>query len=314
MFRLLSAIFVLAMLGCGSSQGPHKPVTAPTKAAGGAGGTPGFDTLKPVFQKYCSTCHPGRQANNWLDYGQAKANAATIKNRVWTNRTAPNQMPQAGSPESTAISEAERKMIADWADAGAPEKGGAAATAGGGGPAGTGSAAAAGGKLQACFSCHGEGGRGNSAQAAPALAGQKEEYIFNQLWAFQTTLRQDPSGAMNAQMADKSVEDMREYAKELAKLPAFYDGKAPLELKEPAKYAVGMEIAQNNCVGCHARTDDDSYKETPYLNGQGKTYLMRQLVRFHEKIRKNDIMNGIAEDLTNENIEALATYFSQSRL
>lgn len=108
---------------------------------------------------------------------------------------------------------------------------------------------------------------------------------------------------------------MREYAAEFSKLPGFYDAKMTTSIVDVEKFAVGKMIA-DNCVMCHANSDNQERPQDPtqpYLYGQGKTYLQRQLVRFREKTRKNELMNTFAADLTNANIEALAIYFSQVR-
>jgi cytochrome c553 len=62
------------------------------------------------------------------------------------------------------------------------------------------------------------------------------------------------------------------------------------------------------CHGEHGKAIDPSY---PSIWGQYQGYLYLQLRDFKLGNRKNEIMNGIAQDLSREDMMALAEYFSQ---
>ncbi|MGU7778861.1 c-type cytochrome [Burkholderia sp. PU8-34] len=69
-------------------------------------------------------------------------------------------------------------------------------------------------KARSCQACHGETLLGKD--QVPRLAGQGEAYLANQLAAFKTGERHDPTGAMNAMAATLSDDDVRAAAHYLA--------------------------------------------------------------------------------------------------
>lgn len=69
--------------------------------------------VKPIFQNRCAQCHNERwKSANWLDYKTAFKNRASIKRRVWLERS---------MPPSVSMLESERVTIKDWIDQGAKE-------------------------------------------------------------------------------------------------------------------------------------------------------------------------------------------------
>ena len=73
----------------------------------------------------CSRCHneSTRFVYNWLDYKTAYADRWEIRRRVWDSWKGSyykEAMPIANSPESLALSEADRATIRQWVDAGSP--------------------------------------------------------------------------------------------------------------------------------------------------------------------------------------------------
>jgi len=65
------------------------------------------------------------------------------------------------------------------------------------------------------------------------------------------------------------------------------------------------------CAACHGATGISSDQTVPNLAGQHKVYLISQLKAFKSKQRNNAIMNAIAANLSDDDINALATFFSQ---
>ncbi len=81
----------------------------------------------------------------------------------------------------------------------------------------------------------------------------------------------------------------------------------------PAAYAAdqnrAIEIINEKCHLCHGLEGEASNAIYPRLAGQNKKYIVRQLTDFREK-RRLGTMNDMARDLSNAEIEALASYFS----
>ena len=71
-----------------------------------------------------------------------------------------------------------------------------------------------------------------------------------------------------------------------------------------------QEIVNEACVYCHGEKGEASNPVYPRLAAQNREYLAKQLRLFRSGARKSDIMNEQAKDLTDADIEALATWFS----
>src|SRR5579872_250056 len=76
----------------------------------------GFNrAVRPLIQKYCVSCHAGKNAPAGIDLASAKDASAVLKNRSAWDRVAQNvgnsHMPPAGSPAPT---KAERDGLVEW--------------------------------------------------------------------------------------------------------------------------------------------------------------------------------------------------------
>ena len=66
------------------------------------------------------------------------------------------------------------------------------------------------------------------------------------------------------------------------------------------------------CANCHG-TNGMSQQGMPNLAGQQRTYLVQQMQDFRAGKRPATIMHQIAKGYTDEQIDALAAYFSMQR-
>lgn len=66
----------------------------------------------------------------------------------------------------------------------------------------------------------------------------------------------------------------------------------------------------NQCMNCHGNNGISSSPSNPNLAGQNKMYLKNQLKYFRSGQRVNKTMNGIAKDLSDAEIEILASFFA----
>jgi cytochrome c553 len=64
------------------------------------------------------------------------------------------------------------------------------------------------------------------------------------------------------------------------------------------------------CTPCHGETGVSQTENTPSLAGQPDLYLQWQLVFFRSGSRKNEIMQPMAEQLSNEDVRNLGAYFA----
>ncbi len=79
--------------------------------------------IQPIFMGNCSRCHnqQSRFVYNWLDYKTAFSDRWEIRRRVWDSWKGSyykEAMPIENSPESLALTAAERLTIRSWVDAG----------------------------------------------------------------------------------------------------------------------------------------------------------------------------------------------------
>ena len=76
-----------------------------------------------------------------------------------------------------------------------------------------------------------------------------------------------------------------------------------------ADLEAGREKAQV-CTACHGANGVSISDNIPNLGGQKVTYLVNQLKAFREGTRKNALMNAIAPQLSDDDIDNVAAYFN----
>jgi cytochrome c553 len=173
-------------------------------------------------------------------------------------------------------------------------------------------------KIEYCKTCHGVSGQGfHGSTPIPRLAGQKTQYIENQLKAFIERRRENKYMYTVAHVLSPPMQAA------LAK--QFYDlnpkplGGGPKELVVTGKkiYEEGFPDAEvPPCAGCHG-PEAKGDGEFPRLAGQLHDYIVNKLVNW-SKERGQDpkhpdtsaIMQPIAHNLTKAQIAAVAAYLS----
>lgn len=75
--------------------------------------------------------------------------------------------------------------------------------------------------------------------------------------------------------------------------------------------AVGAQkIKSLNCITCHGRDGVAKLPEAANLAGQGQIYLESALKAYRSGERKNEIMNTVAQPLTDADVADLTAYYS----
>jgi len=188
-----------------------------------------------------------------------------------------------------------------------------------------GDAAAGESQVASCAGCHGMDG--NSAMGAfPKLAGLGEKYLAKQLMDIRDGKRVIVE--MTGQLTGKTDQ-------QLADMAAFYDGKArqlsgakQIELvgssisgDEAIAFGASLyrggnlQVGIPSCTGCHAPNGAGNEPAGyPALGGQHADYIAKQLRLFRDGLRHNDgeakVMRGVAERMSNREIDALANYIA----
>lgn len=167
-------------------------------------------------------------------------------------------------------------------------------------------------KAAACAACHGPKGNMQSDQF-PKLAGQGAPYIYEQLKLFKSGDRQN--AIMAGQVAGLNDQDMKDIAAYFAAQqtrPGASDATiapAGATLYHAGKSDEGVPA----CSGCHGPSGlGNSAAKFPRLSGQNPQYIVTQLKAYRDGNRSGyrnaTIMNAVAEELTDKDIQALASY------
>lgn len=79
-----------------------------------------------------------------------------------------------------------------------------------------------------------------------------------------------------------------------------------------ADIAAGEQKA-GSCVGCHGQKGSSGNAQWPNLAAQERVYFANQLKAFKTGDRSNAMMQSMASNLNNEDIDSLAAYFSNQK-
>jgi cytochrome c553 len=77
-----------------------------------------------------------------------------------------------------------------------------------------------------------------------------------------------------------------------------------------ADIEAGKRKAQEICASCHGMDGNSPVPNFPKIGGQARTYLEKVLKDYKSGERKDPIMAGMAANLSVEDIESLAFYYS----
>jgi cytochrome c553 len=165
-----------------------------------------------------------------------------------------------------------------------------------------------------CTWCHGTAAQGYS--PAPGLAGQRSQYIENQLAGFRTHARDNPFSKqyMWSAVASLDAQTARALAIYFSTLPpkAARDGDIDLVAEGERIYQEGMPDSNiAACVVCHG-PHAEGIAQIPRLGGLASSYLKRTLEQWGQGYHaaSGPPMPDIASKLSPNQIEALASYLS----
>ena len=159
-------------------------------------------------------------------------------------------------------------------------------------------------KANTCMGCHGIPNYTNAypTYRVPKLGGQSEGLIVTALKAYKSGER--PHKTMRAQTANLSEQDMADIAAYLTQAPVHQGGAAGGGRNSE------LDKAQT-CAACHGPNGAKPITpDYPVLAGQYTTYLKHALHEYKSGKRKNPIMAGQVAALSEDDIEALASYFA----
>jgi cytochrome c553 len=165
-----------------------------------------------------------------------------------------------------------------------------------------------------CTWCHGTPAQGF--MVAPRLAGQRRQYIEEQLQSFYQHTRDDPLAQqyMWSAVAALRPDAARDLATYFSLLPAqaANDGHGDAVAAGRKIFMEGIPEANIvSCYACHG-PDAEGVREIPRLGGLSYTYLKRRLQQWSQGYHSSSgsPMPMVASTLGPDEVEALASYLS----
>jgi cbb3-type cytochrome c oxidase subunit III len=163
-------------------------------------------------------------------------------------------------------------------------------------------------KSASCAACH--GADGNSAAADyPKLAGQHATYLASTLTAYRDGSRANAIMAgMAATLSDDDITDLAAYYTTQTTSGGAVD--ADLVARGEHLFRFGDSAkGVSACAACHGPTGAGiASARFPSLKGQWAGYTETQLKAYREGSRANAMMNGVAQNLSDADIRAVASY------
>ena len=167
-----------------------------------------------------------------------------------------------------------------------------------------------------CTWCHGTSAQGFT--VAPRLAGQRHQYIENQLLSFSRHTRDNPLSQQYmwgaaANLSGQTVDELAAYFSMLPARPAD-DGDPTLVALGRSIYELGIPEANIvSCLVCHG-PNAEGVGEIPRLGGLAYSYLKRRLQQWTEGYHAAAWpMPRVARTLSPHHVDALASYLSFMR-
>jgi cytochrome c553 len=169
-------------------------------------------------------------------------------------------------------------------------------------------------KSAICAACHGVDGN-STVPNWPKLAGQHEKYMVRQVTLIKSGDRPVPEmlGIVPG-LSDQDIEDLSAYFSAQQATAGVAD-EAKVLLGERVYRAGNAETGVPACMSCHGPAGEGNpLAGYPALAGQHSMYTSKMLLGFRtgENYGEGDapsaIMNGSASELSDEEIEAVASY------
>ena len=148
-----------------------------------------------------------------------------------------------------------------------------------------------------CRTCHGIEGHAKM-PIVPHIGGENPAYIKHQLTAFRDGQRVHEMMSVVA----KSLSDQA-----IADLAAWYSAQQPVATLGPEQ---DPSNAPEACIACHGADGIAQIEDAPNLAGETVMYIDTQLKAFRTGKRTHDVMSPIAAEMTNDEIRAVAEWYS----
>ncbi|MGF6781369.1 c-type cytochrome [Paraburkholderia sp. GAS334] len=166
--------------------------------------------------------------------------------------------------------------------------------------------------LQVCSNCHGVNGVSVS-PTFPKLAGQRREYLVDQLTDFKTHARTDPNAKRFmwgfTHLSEAQIDELATYFS--SQQPAMGEpGDRALMGEGKAIFVSGLpDKGVASCASCHGQHGEGT-SQFPRLAGQHADYIVKQLLVFQrtEQRPRGGPMKAVCANMSDEDMHAVAAY------
>ncbi len=178
-------------------------------------------------------------------------------------------------------------------------------------------------RLKTCVACHGAKGQ-KPIQSYPALAGQNEKYLLNQMKDVKSGKRVSSVDAVTGHPFTEGMAAIMHIVNddELKALAKYLSEQQPGKPKPPAEPITAEQTAAGQgkyktlgCVACHGAAGKKALAPAyPILAGLNRDYLVRQMTDLRDGTRANGLsklMLGVIKRADDAAIAAIADYLSQ---
>jgi cytochrome c553 len=158
-------------------------------------------------------------------------------------------------------------------------------------------------EAERCMECHGAEGQGDGQAKVrfAKLAGQRADYLLQQLKSYRSGARRHDVMRLNTQHLDDA---------DLLDLAAYFASRAPMRGEGVGDHAAGRALFMQACSSCHGAAGQGGDAPAPRLAGQDARYLEQQLLDWRSAWRTGAVMNQVAKVLSDAEIRALVAYLS----
>jgi cytochrome c553 len=165
--------------------------------------------------------------------------------------------------------------------------------------------------LKHCSECHSLRAWGDGPREIPALAGQRESYLIEQLARFATGERN--GSVMHGPVMHEILQPPNLNRPQAIGDLAAYLSRAGRNLQPEhaagRALAVGKRTYTKACAACHGSDGAGNDKETiPVIGGQHYGYLLAQLSGFASGLRGHSLGADVVSGLSDEEQQAVADY------
>lgn len=167
---------------------------------------------------------------------------------------------------------------------------------------------------EVCAACHGQDGN-SSVSNWPKIAGQHPDYAARQSGLIREQIRDVPEMyPMVMNLSDQDLQDIAAYYAQFDVEPGVADEEL-VERGQTLFQAGDLQAGIPSCSGCHGPAGDGiPGAHYPMLRGQHADYTADRLQRYRSGENYGDddpyshIMNAVARNLTDADIQALSSY------